>query len=219
MAINGSRVASLVLLAALAAVLGGVPSAGVGHAAGTPVASVRLSTFRPSGLPPACTPQTQTVTAVADSWVSESNPTGTNGGATTLTVTSRTGGRNARAVVRFTLPAAPTGCTLTTATLRLNASSAAGGRTLSVYRAGATWVENTVTWNTQPAMAGTAVDAAAATGWVQWTVTAHVLTMYSGTNAGFVLRDAAENAPNPGASQQYSSREGANPPELVLQWN
>ena len=216
MAFKGSRVASGFLLLALAGVM---VAGGVGHAAGTPVASVGLSTFRPSGLPPACTPQSQTVTAAADSWVSQSSPNATNGAATTLTVTSRTGSRNARALVRFTLPTAPTGCTLTAATLRLDASSATTGRTMAVYRAGATWAEDTVTWNTQPAMAGTAVNAAATAGWMQWAVTTQVQAMFSGTNTGFVLRDATENLSNPGASQQFSSRESANAPELVLQWN
>ena len=51
---------------------------------------------------------------------------------------------------------------------------------------------------------------------MDWGVTSHVQAMYSGTNTGFLIRDATENGP--GADQAFNSREkGAdNPPQLVI---
>lgn len=187
---------------------------GVGHAAGTPVTSGRLSTFRPSSLPPACT--TQTVIAGADAWVNEQQSGTNNGGTTPLNVTARTG-RNAWAYVRFTLPGAPAGCKLVSASLRAYNGSATSGRTLSVYRAGGSWTELGITWTNKPAPAGTAVNLTSATGWMQWGVTAHVQAMYAGTNDGFVLYDAIQGGSTT-FTHAFDSIEGTNKPELILQW-
>ena len=53
---------------------------------------------------------------------------------------------------------------------------------------------------------------------MNWSVTSQVQAMYSGTNTGFLIRDASENGP--GADQQFNSREkGAdNPPQLVISY-
>ena len=57
---------------------------------------------------------------------------------------------------------------------------------------------------------------AAGAGWQVWTVTTQVQGMYAGTNNGFGLSDQTEN----GAvfDQQYSSREGADIPQLIVNW-
>ena len=211
---------SLVVLV-LAALGGGyvgvkAATAPVGHAAGMAVSSNRLSTFRPPGLP--CTAAAQTLTPANDTWVNENNVTQTNGAATTLSVTSRATNRNTRTLVRFTLPTTPTGCTLAGATLRLYDATPTAGRTIQAYRAGASWTD-TVNWSTQPAVAGAAVTATspAAAGWMQWSVLTHVQTMYSGTNTGFILRDATENAAG-NQSQVFQSMDLTNKPELVLTW-
>ena len=47
---------------------------------------------------------------------------------------------NFRALVRFSLPAVPAGCTLQAATLRLFAASAGSGRTLQASRLAASWI-------------------------------------------------------------------------------
>ena len=188
----------------------------LGQAAGVSVSANRLSVFRPSQLPPRCIAPASTLTAVADTWVDLNAPTTTHGAETTFRVTSRST-RDARALVRFTLPTTPTGCVLQSATLRLNSTTATVGRTLSVYRAAATWTEGTVKWNTQPGETGTAVNAAAATGWVEWTVTTHVQAMYSGSNFGFRVRDATEGATG-NQTQTFGAREGTLDPQLVLQW-
>jgi hypothetical protein len=92
------------------------------------------------------------------------------------------------------------------------------GRTLQAFRLGATWMENSVTWNNQPATTGTAVSAQSRTspGYVEWAVTAQVQAMYTGTNGGFLIRDASESGS--GFEQSFNSREKGtdNPPQLVV---
>jgi hypothetical protein len=206
-------VAALAVVAAGAFVLSTAPVA-LGHAAGVPVTSGRLSTFRPTTLPPVCT--SQTVVAAADTWVNEQSSKTNYSTSASLTVQARNS-QNARTLLHFTLPTTPAGCTLTSATLRLNNTSAATGRTVQVFRAGAAWTDSAVTWATMPAPAGTAVDAAAAVGWMQWTVTAHVQAMYTGSNNGFIVRDSSETG-NTIFTQSFDSMDGTNKPQLVLQW-
>jgi hypothetical protein len=162
-----------------------------------------------------CFMPTQTVVADADAWLQEDSAN-TNKGADTLLNVQPTNNRVRRALVHFTLPAIPGGCPgVATATLRLNASASAAGRTLNVYRAGAPWVENTVTWNNQPGSAGTAVSVASGSGWVAWNVVTHVRGLYQGSNYGFVIRDAGEGGGS--GLQQFASKEAAsNKPELVI---
>ncbi len=51
---------------------------------------------------------------------------------------------------------------------------------------------------------------------MQWTVTTQVQGIYGGTNYGFKIKDATENAAA-GPEQQFDSREaGSNPPELIV---
>jgi hypothetical protein len=123
---------------------------------------------------------------------------------------------NRRSLVRFTLPAIPNRCTVTSATLRLWVTTATAGRTYQAFRAASAWVETTVTWNTQPATTGPAatVVTTAATGWLQWTVTTQVQAMYP-TNNGFLVRDLNETN-TPTVTNTFSTREGANDPQLVI---
>lgn len=167
-----------------------------------------------------CVGGEQTVTAAADSYVDQGSAASNFGTATSVRVRSASTAivllpDNARTLVRFTLPTIPAHCSLTDARLRLFASSASAGRVLQAYRAGAAWNETGVTWNNQPTLVGTASLANSGTGWREWSVLAHVQAMYSGTNNGFVVRDSAESALL-AATQVYSSRNGTNPPQLVL---
>ena len=190
-----------------------------GHAGGMSVVAGRMTTLRPAELPPKCSTVTVTVTADADTYISQ-GATGSNyGGLGTLSVYARNN-QNHRALIHFALPAAPTGCTLTSATLRVNNASATAGRTIAAYAAGEAWSETTVTWASHTALpTGTPVDVAAATGTMSWTVTALVQSMYAGTNHGFLLRDTAETGGgNTNNVQQFTSREGATKPQLELQW-
>jgi large repetitive protein len=164
-----------------------------------------------------CVASTQTAAADRDAWVLQSSPTNNYGNDSGLKVDSKSGG-NARALVRFALPEIPTGCVLKSATLRLYSASFKEGRTLQVNRLLSVWNETGVNWGSQPASNGTSVFAQSRStaGYVEWTVTSHVQSMYTGTNAGFLIRDANEDGP--GMDQSFNSREKGqdNPPQLVI---
>lgn len=221
MASNGARQAAdrrILAGLAVAALFAVVVAAGAvrGHAAGTPVASGRISTFRPAQLPPKCS--TVTVTADADTYINQEATTTSYGSLSTLAVRARNGG-NYRALIHFALPAAPTGCTLASATLRVNNASATTGRVISALAAGQAFTETTTWAQHTAAPTGTAVNVNAAAGSMAWTVTTLVQSMYAGPNHGFVLKDATETgAGNTNYLQQFTSREGATKPQLDLQW-
>ena len=181
------------------------------------VASQRLTAWQAATTVPSCaSPSTVTASSSADSWIDQGSPTNNFATDAILKVRSQSGNANNRALVRFTLPAIPSGCSVTAATLRLYSPSAVAGRTIQALRINAAWVENTVTWTNQPATTGAAATVASGTGYRQWTVTSHVQSMYSVANNGFLIRDATENGG--GAEQQLHSREKApdNPPQLVV---
>lgn len=164
------------------------------------------------------TPGSQTVGANRDTYVRQDQATNNFGTANDLYVQSRDGSRNRRTLLYMPLPSKPSGCLVSSATLRLNAATVTSGRTIEAFRAATSWTETGVTWNTQPATVGSAAtsDSGSTIGWKEWNVTAQVELMYSGTNNGFVLKDAIENlaaAPD----QIYDSREGgSNEAELVV---
>jgi hypothetical protein len=158
----------------------------------------------------------QTLSAAADSRLDEASATTNFGTDTIIRVRSQNSNRNRRAVARFALPALPSGCTVTGARLRMNASSSVAGRTIEAIRLASSWTESGITWANQPATTGAAVSSTSGAGWREWDVTSHVQAMYSGSNDGWLLRDSAESATT-AAEQQYHSREDAtNPPELVV---
>jgi glucosylceramidase len=155
------------------------------------------------------------LTAVADAWFDQASTSDNKGSDSVLKVMSKGPVNNLRAAVRFTHPAAPSGCAIASATLRLYAGSARTGRTIQALRLAGGWTESGITWGTQPPTIGVAATTASGTGYREWDVTAQVRAMYeTGSNNGFLLRDAAENAD---AEQQFNSREkGENRPELLL---
>lgn len=165
-----------------------------------------------------CTAGSQTVVATVDSWTNQASTGTNNGNDATLNVQSRTG-QARRTFVTFTLPTIPSGCSVTSATLRLFAKTAATGRTIEVYRAAASWTESTITWANQPATTGTAVTGVSGTGWRTWTVTAHVQSMYSGTNTGFVVKDQAETGTQTRLQTYSSAEDSSNDPELIVNWS
>lgn len=206
------------LVGLLCGVLACVGGSGFAFAATLGVSSDGLSSWSD---PAGCTPSTVTVGATADAYGDQDVASTNFGTGTTLRVRAPLlsalgvdlGGR-ARTLVRFALPE-PELCSVLSATLRLNATSASAGRTLEAVRLAATWAEGTVTWNTQPATTGAAVTSSSGTGWREWTVTAQVQAMYGATNAGFIVRDTAGSLLAP--EQVFSSRTAAtNRPELVI---
>jgi hypothetical protein len=164
------------------------------------------------------TPGTQTLTTNADAWVDQASPSTNKGNDSVLKVTSKSGNANTRALVAYSLPSVPEGCSVTSARLRLYNSSPVGGRTLEAVPNSASWTENGVTWSNQPGTTGSAATATTPSNaaWMEWTVTSQVQSMYSGANHGFKIRDAVEDsAASP--QQSINSREtGSNPPELVV---
>jgi hypothetical protein len=172
-----------------------------------------------------CTnPDNATVTATADSHVDQGSPTSVGGGTDSYVVVTPQVGSVRRVYVRFDpLPTVPSGCTVTTATLRLFAESQVAGRTLGAYRADpsvAAWTEAALNWNSKPAALGTAATAVMPNSdqYVSWTVTSQVKDLYTLGNNGFVVRDQDETGG--GAWQQFNSRSVAtNKPQLYVAWS
>jgi large repetitive protein len=162
-----------------------------------------------------CTATTVTVGAAADSWLLQSSSSSNFGSDSVLKVDTKAGA-NARAIVRFNLPAIPAGCGVTSATLRLYASSYKTGRTLQALQLAGAWTEGGVTWSNQPATTGPAATAASGFGYREWAVTAQVQSMYAGAGHGFLIRDAIEGGG--GLEQGFHSREKGTdePPRLVI---
>jgi hypothetical protein len=154
---------------------------------------------------------TITVGASADTWVLQSSASSNYGSDSTIKVDSKSGA-NARVLVRFALPATPSGCTVTSAKLRMYAGSHKDGRTLHAIALAASWSESGVTWANQPATAGSAASTSSGSGYREWAVT----SLYSQAANGFLIRDASENGQ--GVEQAFHSREKApdNPPQLVI---
>ena len=201
--------AAVAALAAVAAIAGTTVSAFAGST------SNGGNTFAAAASFGCSSPGTVTASANIDSWIDQSSPSSNFGSDQILKVKRETGSKAMRTLVRFNLPATPAGCSVTGATLRLYAASAATGQTLQALRLGATWVENTVRWNNQPATTGTAASTTSVAGWNQWTVTSQTQAMYAGSNYGFLVRFATETSPV--AEMQFHAREkGSQPPELRI---
>ena len=197
-------------LAAVAAIAGTTVSAFAGST------SNAGNTFAAAASFGGCaSPGTVTALANIDSWIDQSSPSSNFGSDQILKVKRETGSKAMRTLVRFTLPGTPAGCTVTGATLRLWAASAATGQTLQALRLNAGWTESGVTWSNQPATTGTAATATSVSGWNQWTVTSQVQGMYAGSNNGFLVRFAVETSPV--AEMQLHARDkGSQPPELRI---
>jgi hypothetical protein len=82
----------------------------------------------------------------------------------------------------------------------------------------AAWTETGLTWGSQPATTGpTATASTGGGGWVTWTVTAQVADMYAAGNYGLRIKDTVEDTAAT-STNKYSSQEGSDPPELIVQW-
>lgn len=173
-----------------------------------------------SGPPPPPPPPasiTVTATANADSWIDQNSPADNKGADSTLKVQCKEPNQNLRALVRFPLPALPSGSVIQSATLRLFAASSANGRTLQALRVTGAWAESSVNWSSQPATSGPAATTRSVLGNVNWNVTSQVKDMYSSGNQGFLIRDSVESVES--FEQQFHSREkGSNPPTLVIEY-
>jgi len=149
----------------------------------------------------------RTFTPVADAYAKESEPTTNFRSTSNLRVKNQTGSRY-WSYLKFTV--AGVAGTVQSAKLRLFVTGASpdGGTLRSV--ADNSWTESGLTWNTAPTFASTALASvgAIATGtWVELDVTGHVDG--DGTYS-FALVDGGST------TAIYSSRDGTNPPELVV---
>jgi len=107
-------------------------------------------------------PTVRTSIASADTYAFQSTPS-RNYGTSTL---SSQGSPGAVSYLRFSVPAAPAGRSLTSAVLRLRTTSASGAGSLdfqTVRTAGNTWSESGLTWNNRPAMGSTVLGGIRAT--------------------------------------------------------
>lgn len=168
----------------------------------------------------------QTVLTSGDTIVVENRPDVNFSGAGELVVRSSMSS-NARSLLQFPLPAIPAGCTLTAATLSLNAVAEEAGRTYEIVRAGDAFDVTTVTWDSQPSATGTAASTVTdgVPGATEFDATEPVRELYAGGNHGLVLRDRNERVPaagkdGPGRSESTYGSEQAPPgePRLTVYW-
>jgi hypothetical protein len=133
-----------------------------------------------------------------------------------------------RALIQFDLSSIPTGVQVTLAELELYSMSFSGGsgNSLAINEVTSSWVENTVTWNTQPSFNATAISTTLfgpANSWRKLTITSSVDKMIKGilANNGWVLKCNDETG-NPMWEQYYSSdytTDTTKRPKLTVTYN
>jgi hypothetical protein len=177
----------------------------------TPTATPVTPTATPVA---SCTSTTVTLSASADAWIDQNSASNNYGSDSILKVQAKDG-NNFRALLQFSLPAAPQGCVIQSATLRLYSPSPTDGRVIQALQLNGSWSVNNVNWSNQPGTTGTAVATSSGNGYLEWNVASMVQLMYSGTNNGFLIRDESEGGG--GFEQQFHSREkGETMPQLVI---
>jgi len=152
-------------------------------------------------------PPSQTFLPVADARVHSGNPDSNYGSDSVLRI--RLGDPSYRTFVRFSVSGIGSKAVLS-AKLRLFATetSSSGG---SLYEVASGWSETGITWSTAPPLDGAplaSAEAIAAGQWVEYDVSSAVR---GDGGVAFGLASASSH------SGYFSSREGANPPQLVVQ--
>lgn len=163
-------------------------------------------------------PVTVTVGASADTYVNSAAASTAFGASSTFLVD---GSPNTVGLLRFALPAAPPGLTLTGATLQLRTSAADFATSvdpITVTTAGDTWDETTVTWASRPAFGTTALGTLPPAAAISTTYTASldVSQLAAGSSTSLALQMTG------GDNAQYHSRTAgsvANRPVLVLTYS
>jgi hypothetical protein len=216
----------------MALVLGSLAVPEAAQANSVPVSSKYLTTYMSCTLSGTIAAST----SMRDAYVDQNAPTTNNGGAATMSVSSRAS-RNRHAYVIFDLttcsPQIPSTARAIGATLRLWVTAMPTAcRTQDVFAVGASWTETGITWNNQPfgtainnPASGTRTDAitvgsgggctVGSTGrYVPWNVTADVAKFVAGTstNNGWMIRDDAEDS---GTAQTvtYASSDAVSVPQ------
>ena len=177
----------------------------VGWAAAILVAAIVGLTALPGGARDVLAATTQTFVATADAYVKASSPTKNYGTATTLQVRAPT--PEYRVYLRFNVTGLTGSVTAAKVRLFVTDPSPFGGQ---VKSAAAGWTETGITWTNAPAPGGILGTAAAVTT-STWAEIALTPAAFSG-NGQVNLAITSTNT----NSVIYSSRQGANPPQLVL---
>jgi PKD repeat protein len=152
-------------------------------------------------------PPVQTFLPTADAYVKSSSPGSNFGTSSELRVKTDT--TTYRSYLRFDVSGL-TGPWVISARLRLYATDGSpdGG---SLYPVGSSWTESGITWSNAPSIGGAPVAGPAATSAGQWREIDVTSVVRGAGSYDFALQSASAN------SAYYSSRQGANPPQLVVQ--
>jgi hypothetical protein len=156
---------------------------------------------------PTSTPVSATVTlpAVADAFVHATSPTTNFGPSISLQTDASP---DIRSYLRFTVP--PLSGPVTRATLRVYANTANAAGYLVSAVADSSWGENTITYSNMPPV-GSVVGSSGGVSAGTWT-TVDVTALITGTGpVSLVMTSTSITATN------FSSRQGANPPQLVIE--
>lgn len=144
-------------------------------------------------------PVTLTAQVVEDTMVAQAAATTIYGATTQLSARAPSSGSTIESYLKFSIPAAPTGLTLTGATLRLTTSTdstaaSTGAHQVSVLTGA--WSESTTTWNTRPtagfgSTVGQLTGATALNTAYTVTLDAGSLATLVGTDVSFALRSTS----------------------------
>lgn len=175
-------------------------------------------------------PGTITLTSVGDADIAEAYPNINRGMGENMWVgydeQPESMARTVRSLVRFNLASIPSGATIDSARLRVYLIASYDypnrWRRVTAYRPTADWNEFIVTWNNAPGFAEAygSVDVLHEDwGWYEVEVTNLVRAWMSGTypNHGIMLR-GPEVSGDESSVRMFSTREGSNPPQLVVNY-
>jgi len=134
-----------------------------------------------------------------DTYVASSNPTTNYGGATTIqTYWDETDPTRRRGLIEFDLSSIPAGAVISSAILELMVSVNGFSPIVYLYRAITNWIENTVTWNTQPGISDLLISSIppGPGNWHSFDITIAVQNWFTGiwSNQGMMLKLAETGA-------------------------
>ena len=161
-----------------------------------------------------------TFNSIADTWADEQKPTLNKGTLTTMTTRSWQSAKDGRSFVEFDVSSIPAGSTVNTATLTLCAVAVpTSTRTIDLHRITASWVETTLTWNNQPAVAASVTDSTTTPGspaCMTWDVAADVQLWIDGTaNEGWRAKDSVEGQGTKDITE-FATRENGTPADRPI---
>src|SRR6266511_755376 len=153
------------------------------------------------------TASTLTFTAEADALVEEQNPD-TDAGTINYLDVIRANNRSIESYLRFTVSGVSG--TIQNVRLRVYSTSANTNNGPAIYATDNTWTETGITWNNRPARTSGAADnkgSIPTNTWVEYDITS--LLTGNGTFSFVLAGDSRDDV-------RFSSREGSNPPQLVI---